>query len=443
MLTYQCIKENDLGQKINNKRASNLSNLSAFTLLELLLVIAIISVLAGLIMFNLRPADILQDANTTKIKEVSNQVEDAINSFVVENSGTYPFVNANMAQTAYPICKQGESLNCGVNLDTLVANGYMQGIPVNDGMVGNTTGYMLKYTNKVIKVGPSKISCPVGYIGVSGNPLYQTEDFCVMKYEAKNVSSVATSQAPGLPWVWITQVDSITACSNLGPKYHLITNKEWMTIARNTEQVTSNWLGGVVGTNFMYSGHSDGGPNAAIAASVADNDGYFGTSDSIASCDGSYANAVVGDDTITGRACAGQRRTLTLANGEVIWDLIGNVWEWNSDVIACAGATCTVAEMPFDATPASEWVDFININTYGQLTYDLMRPSNVSWDSNHGMGRIYTDLDVAYLSDLIHAYLRGGYFRQGTSSGVFALALFSGASAAPLGDFGFRCAMSL
>ncbi len=51
------------------------SRTSAFTLLELLLVIAIISVLAGLVIFNLRPAAVLQNTNAVKEQEVSNQIE--------------------------------------------------------------------------------------------------------------------------------------------------------------------------------------------------------------------------------------------------------------------------------------------------------------------------------------------------------------------------------
>nr|MBP9759156.1 type II secretion system protein [Candidatus Dojkabacteria bacterium] len=174
--------------KIDCRKLIEGSNKSrAFTLLELLLVIAIISVLAGLVIFNLRPATVLQNTNAVKEQEVSNQIEKSIQTYTVEKGGEYPFVTSGLKQTAYSICKQGETTNCGVNIDNLVSNGYIQNIPTNVGAEGNATGYMLKYTDKVIKIGPKKIACPTGYVGVPGNPLYQTEDFCVMKYEAKDI----------------------------------------------------------------------------------------------------------------------------------------------------------------------------------------------------------------------------------------------------------------
>lgn len=46
---------------------------NAFTLLELVLVISIVSVLASLVIFNLRPADIFQ--NTNRVKKAANAVE--------------------------------------------------------------------------------------------------------------------------------------------------------------------------------------------------------------------------------------------------------------------------------------------------------------------------------------------------------------------------------
>ena len=392
-----------------------------FTLLELLLVIAIIAVLAGLVLYALNPAQRLNDATEVQQLSKTNDIEKAINAYVVEHAGVFPFTTTNLTQTAYTICAQGQTLNCGINLDTLVTTGYMSSIPTNAGASGNNTGFMLKYTPSVVKVGTSTITCPIGYIGVPGNPLYQTEDFCVMKYEAKNVSSVATSQAALTPWVSITQTAAITACSNLGSNYHLITNNEWMTIARNIEQVASNWTTNTVGTEAVYSGHNDNVPPNSLAANADDAQGYDGTGQTTP---------------------ANQRRTHTLSNGQVIWDLAGNVWEWNSNVISCAAAACTSAEMPYDVSPAEEWVEFTNLVSYGQLSYDLIRPSNVTWNATQGFGRIYTDANAAAPSGNVHAFLRGGYWYNTSSAGALALYLDLAPADAGTG-IGFRCAASL
>lgn len=418
-------------------------NHSGFTLLELLLVIAMIAVLGGLIIFSIRPAIILNDAKNVKIERVSDDMEKAIETYVINNSGSLPFTSSGLAQTAYSICKQGQSSGCDVNVDALVSNGYIQAVPENDGSSGNKSGYMLKYTSKGVFVGPSKINCPTGYIGVPGNPIYQTDDFCIMKYEAKNVSSIATSEAAGVPWTSINLTNATTACTALGSNYHLMSNNEWMTIARNVEQVASNWYGGVVGTNFMYSGHNDGGPNASSAADSDDSSGYYGTNDSASSCDGVYTNYVVGDDTTNGRACVGQRRTLTLSNGEVIWDLAGNVWERTSYVINCAISACTSAEMPYDSTPGSEWVEYTNLVSYGMLSYDLMRPSTSTWNSTQGLGKAFTDVNDGNNGGGVlvtsHSVLRGGIWSDGANAGIFTSHLnlgpgFQGS------DGGFRCA---
>jgi formylglycine-generating enzyme required for sulfatase activity len=292
---------------------------------------------------------------------------------------------------------------------------------VNDAASGNASGYMLKFTSKGVKIGTAKLNCPTGYITVPGNPIYQTEDFCVMKYEAKNVSSVATSEALGTPWVSVTQTAAITACSSLGSNYHLITNNEWLTIVRNIEQVASNWTSGIVGTGAVYSGHNDSIPGNALAANADDNQGYDGTGET---------------------APANQRRTHILSNGESIWDLAGNVWEWNSNVISCAAANCTSAEMPYDASPASEWVEFTNLTGHGQLSYDLIRPSNATWNATQGFGRIYTDVNAANPSGNVHGFIRGGVWIITSSAGVFALSLAHSPSDSNAFT-GFRCAVNL
>lgn len=391
----------------------------AFTLLELLLVIAIVAALASVVVFNIRPAKVLSDTKSTREAYRNDELEKAIKAYVLDNQGNYPFNTSGLAQTAYSICTYGQTLGCDLNIDNLVSNGYLNTIPVNDGATGNKSGYVLKYSTKSVSVGTSKLTCPVGYIGVPGNSLYNTSDFCVMKYEAKNVGGIATSQAANTPWSSIILSSAVTACSNLGTNYHLITNNEWMTIARNLEQVPANWTGGTVGSGVIYSGHNDA--SASELAASTDDNGYSGTGNV---------------------APSNQKRTLILSNDEVIWDFAGNLMERTNNTINCAAANCTSAEMPYDSTPADESIQFDTIVSYGQLSYDLIRPSNSSWTSVQGLGKVWTDSDAAYPSGNNHSFLRGGTNMSTSNAGIMALDLGHGPNSnSPY--LGFRCAMSL
>jgi len=313
-----------------------------------------------------------------------------------------------------------------------------------------TTGFNITGTGNLVVAGQVAATdyqriCPTGYIWVPGSAKYGTmPGFCVMKYEAKNVGGVATSQSASTPWTSITQIAARSACRALGAGYHLISEAEWMTIADNAANTGSNWFGGTVGTNFMYSGHNDNGPAARLAAST-DDDGYYGTNDSASACDGVYNNFVVGDDTITGRACAGQKRTYTLSNGNVIWDISGNVWEWTDAYIYDSDGT---KEMPL---PATGWLEYTAVTNYKGLNY--IRPQDTSWSATQSIGRIYTDSNCAYGSDgaggynetcgvydhYYHAFVRGGIWSGGSYAGPFTLGLDLSPSGV-VSYFGFRCA---
>ena len=187
-----------------------------------------------------------------------------------------------------------------------------------------------------------KIKCPTGWVAVPGNDDYgDGSDFCVMKYEAKldtgsiindtcttgeedsSTNATLTSVAAGSPVVTVNLCAANKACVNSGG--HLITNDEWMTIARNAEQVAANWQSGVVGTGCMFGGHMDNDPASALAAST-DNDPYHGTKD--------VAGEAKCPFTITEGNGNASKRIFTLSNGEVIWDLSGNVREWTNDIAA-------------------------------------------------------------------------------------------------------------
>jgi hypothetical protein len=228
--------------------------------------------------------------------------------------------------------------------------------------------------------------------------------FCVMKYEAKEGGTTCTgaknshcpvSTPSGTPWVSITQTEAIDTCNALGNGAHLITNAEWTLIARSAEGVSSNWNGTV-----MYRGHSDGTPANSLASDGSDP--YYGTGQSSPS---------------------EQRRTLTLANGQTIWDLAGNVYEWNNN-------TCTIGTGTGNWYNSGAWIEWTDSNLSDHEKY-IAGPSG-SFMGTNGVGRYYG------CSANGNAVLRGGTWDNGTDAGVFTLAL-NYSSAYSHARIGFRC----
>lgn len=254
-------------------------------------------------------------------------------------------------------------------------------------------------TNDSAPTAVVPITCSTGFIVVPGSTIYGTSDFCVMKYEAKNVSGVATSQAALTPWVSISQTSAITTAATACTGCHLITEAEWLTIAQNVLSVASNWSGGLVGSGYIYSGHNDNLPNSALVADSSDANGYAG-------------------ETNTG---GNQRRTLTLTNGNVIWDLAGNAAEWT------AGQTNgTTAQQPgvIGNNYASN-IEWPNVTTHGSLSPDPFPATTGltgagSWSHSNGIGMIVwsSTTDTA-----LHGFIRGGNQNNGMTAGVLALEL--------------------
>ncbi|PJC42495.1 MAG: hypothetical protein CO040_04030, partial [Candidatus Pacebacteria bacterium CG_4_9_14_0_2_um_filter_36_8] len=252
---------------------------------------------------------------------------------------------------------------------------------------------------------------PAGYIPVPGNSTFMTggddKAFLAMAYEAKydctadgDGDTAATCSAPadsgsgldyrdiasfdtakvvssanGAPIVHITQTQALSACPS---GYHLISNTEWMTIARNAESQASNWADGTVGSTVAAGGGMFRG-NVGETTSV----GYNGA-------DPEYGT---GRDT---------KAKLTLSNGTEIWDMSGNVWDWNSDVQTEAINT-TVG-----------WLDWNHANIAAGAI-DLYGPAS-GYLSAHGMGQVYGGA-------LNNAFRRGGNWSNTSYAGAFALNL--------------------
>jgi len=218
-----------------------------------------------------------------------------------------------------------------------------------------------------------------------------------MKYEAKNDGSgKAVSTAASLPWVSISQTSAITTASAACTGCHLISEAEWMTIAQNVLSVSSNWSTGTVGSGYIYSGHNDNAPANALVADTNDSNGYYG-------------------ETNTG---GNQRRTLTLANGQVIWDLAGNVLEWTD-------ATMSGGQQPgFAGESTYSWKQWNNGALIWNGLGSASRPSSslpsaAGWSSTQGIGQVLSNLGATDT----RSFFRGGMWADGSDAGCVALNL--------------------
>lgn len=151
--------------------------------------------------------------------------------------------------------------------------------------------------------------CPAGYVLAPASSSKGTTEFCVMKWEARDVGGVATATSSGSPWRFISKTDAVTACSSLGAGYSLVTNDQWTGMMRDIEGVGANWSGGSRKSGCLFTGNW--GLNNAC--------GY----------DGDLLEA--GE--------ANTKARYTFSNGQQIWHLNGNVSEWVQGTMSTASAS--------------------------------------------------------------------------------------------------------
>lgn len=262
--------------------------------------------------------------------------------------------------------------------------------------------------------------CPVGYVSVPANAGLGVINFCVMKYEAKNSgANVAVSNASALPWASITHTNAKTQCTDLGVKYDLVSNPEWMTIARNIENEPANWSSGIVGTGTLFRGHSDNSPGSALNVTIT-TDGYDQTGNS-------------------GASSPEQKRVHVLSNSNQIWDFSGNVFEWVDWSISAGFQIVTPANKAFanppDTDPVNAWREFNILNNKITGT-DEMKPEtwqsfNPGFTSAQGVGLYYAGINTT--GGMAH---RGGNWNQGINAGIYSLDL---SNATAVSSVGFRC----
>ena len=300
----------------------------------------------------------------------------------------------------------------------------------NDGVLNGSNNYNFSFCNN------SKAPSLGGeWILVFGNPTLGTNDFYVMKYEVKFKNLAGKVQdSTYKTWNWqgstgdmsiisspnyrpianISQTEARTACSSFGSGYHLITDAEWITIARLAERNPSNWANGIIGSNV-----SSGGGMYRGNVNLNDN----------ISC----GNGSVLDGNSVGTNClVGSRNKRTLnISGNMIWDFSGNVWERDNDTISAN----TGGNLGKSGWNWYEWSSISNPLNYG--------PTNHSFNSVNGVGIVYTGGESG---STLYGFLRGGHWYFGakmldTSAGVFALGLYDTPSD-QYSDVGFRCSYS-
>lgn len=392
-----------------------------FTIVELITVIIVIGILAAI--------SIVSYSMITRKARIAVVESDLANASKMMEMyyGTYGVYPTTLDPDNCPLTPNADTRYCLKSTDGGTFD-YTNIIPstYNIKLTDSTGVVAYSISDDTDKATEVPATCPTGFIPVPGSTTYGTHDFCVMKYEAKNVGGVATSQADGTPWnnidwaVADTKADS--ACSGC----HLINEAEWMTIAQNVLSVDDNWTNDAgtihqVGVGRIYRGYNDnvplGGESTGVplrASSTNDSDGYYLTGNSSPS---------------------DQRRTLTLTNGETIWDLAGNVAEWVDQTIGANQQPGWTGESTFNQ---KEWTDSTLVQN-GLASTSM--PSSVAltgadtWNSANGIGQLYSNL--GYASSRV--FIRGGAFDHLTTSGILQIKMHYGTTGNCV-HFGFRAA---
>ena len=277
----------------------------------------------------------------------------------------------------------------------------------------------------------ASIQCPDGFISVPGNGELGTNDFCVMKYEARdngNGGIPSTNASDGL-WVSISALNSFAKCglmnqAGFNGTFAMISNPEWMTIARNIANNPVNWSGGTVGSGNLSRGFSwerssvGVGQNQAFTSNTGPSCLYNTAADSC---------GATGDHKL--------KRTHILSNGNEIWDLAGNVSEfvdWNtSDSVFTPLDSQTVGNGSWRSANTTE----------GALTSNALSPVG-NWVSALTPNNDDTNKSVGdwFGGSSVTPVMRGGDYDRGYNAGVFSLSVGGSTTQTSTSRrVGFRC----
>lgn len=263
-------------------------------------------------------------------------------------------------------------------------------IPANAGGMGLAEFYVMKYEAKAWNDGNTNSTIDGGEVDTDGC----NEGGCTTANWGVG-THIPVSIADNQPWRRIDANNAASECESLGANYHLISNSEWMAIARDIENVNANWTGGTVGTGCLFKGNT-----------LDTTCGY---------------NSATDPDSGTGRNA---RAKHTLSNGQEIFDISGNVYEWTDWDAATIGFQTGPTSCPvlgFEELPT------VACGALASADYDT---DNGAYTSVQGVGQFYGGSGGAAL--------RGGFWSSSTFAGAFTLSLGSSPTHAN-SSFGFRC----
>ncbi len=302
------------------------------------------------------------------------------------------------------------------------------------------------------------LECPVNYVLVTAHPEVGTShDFCVAKFEMKAQSldgivekngcgknpkkcdfenrldiktHVPVSSPEGTPWVQISQGEALEICQNIGPGFDLISNAQWMSVARLIEQEAKNWRLGQARETEINIGHC----NQKIP-------GHFFSNNALSVQDVEDPWSGVEHGNPKDYEIWTQKRTHTLSAKEEIWDFGGNVWEFVKDYFYVTAASNSGLQC-FEKKTC--WTDYANdpIFTTDPRAETLRKqfsPLSHSLSYVQVGGKFFPQSPTNFSSQEDQVMTRGGKWDGGQFGGIYAAWLFGLTKKSTSSEIGFRC----